>query len=517
MKRELSWNLYSLGLIVLFSFFQIMQWPLLPKFLDTYYHLAVMKGFADAGGYVTHAFWEYAPAGRVHLYPPLLHVLMLLFYKLGFSPIGIARLVDVVSYPALLWALWHALSKIYSPKTAFIFLIVFSSVYSAYLSSVILTAFNLAFILSLFVFLNVQGEKPVAAGLWLGLCFYAHSFMGWLALFTVVLYGFLDREVLRSALKAALVGTLAAAPMLIFQFLNRHAYAFIPLHENRRLELDIFVYLLALGGLGFAFRKKGVYLFPVSLILGMLPLVFTYRVRYLSGHGLVGFALLATIFLEESGKWKAESGQRPIRFRSPLSALRFPFLILTLLFFSFLAPVLRLDLKEKKWQVLWHERTLTPYLMPQAVKSSHAQGFTIYFQAEYEEIVKWIREYSAPDDLLWSDFAHAGGMLSVLAGRATSSSMLAEVRPAGARDPMRDARVLVWFKNEKEEAPRGMGEAVQKYDLKLLAETGFAYVFQNPRSTGKRNIPKPVLPEALLFAILMGYGGFIIIASAAKP
>ena len=105
--KEPSWTSYSALLLILFLFFQITQWPFSPKFLDAYYHLAVMKGFEEAGGYVTSAFWEYAPAGRPHLYPPALHILMLSFYKLGLSAISVARLVDLAAYPIFLFAFWR--------------------------------------------------------------------------------------------------------------------------------------------------------------------------------------------------------------------------------------------------------------------------------------------------------------------------------------------------------------------------------------------------------------------------
>src|SRR3989338_429453 len=123
--KEPSWDLYSLAALALFCFFQAMQWPLLPKFLDIYYHLFVMKSFHEAGGYVMTSFWEYAPIGRPHLYPPLLHLGMLGLYELGLKEIQIARLVDCALYPSLLIVQWLVLRRLFNPRTAFFITVIF--------------------------------------------------------------------------------------------------------------------------------------------------------------------------------------------------------------------------------------------------------------------------------------------------------------------------------------------------------------------------------------------------------
>ena len=71
------WNLTA-GLIILsVAILSAAQWPAYPYFLDSYYHLTVIEGMRQAGGPVLHAFWESAPEGRPHLYPPLFHLLWL--------------------------------------------------------------------------------------------------------------------------------------------------------------------------------------------------------------------------------------------------------------------------------------------------------------------------------------------------------------------------------------------------------------------------------------------------------
>src|SRR3989338_1246111 len=103
---RVRWNEASWALIVLHTVLLLSWWPLLPLFVDIYYHLNVLQGFRDAGGVVLHAFWELAPAGRPHLYPPALHVGLLALDGLQLDPITLARLDSVVPYPLLLLPTW---------------------------------------------------------------------------------------------------------------------------------------------------------------------------------------------------------------------------------------------------------------------------------------------------------------------------------------------------------------------------------------------------------------------------
>ena len=58
------WTLLSLLIILGAAILSTAQWPAYPYFLDANYHLAVIRGFREAGGPVLHAFWEAAPEGR---------------------------------------------------------------------------------------------------------------------------------------------------------------------------------------------------------------------------------------------------------------------------------------------------------------------------------------------------------------------------------------------------------------------------------------------------------------------
>ena len=68
-----SERLYAtLGLVLIASVAVVsaLRWSLYPIHVDTYYHMETIEGFRQAGGVVTHAFWEMAPGGDPTLTRP---------------------------------------------------------------------------------------------------------------------------------------------------------------------------------------------------------------------------------------------------------------------------------------------------------------------------------------------------------------------------------------------------------------------------------------------------------------
>ena len=469
--KEPAWDLYSAAILAVFCFFQVMQWPLLPKFMDIYYHLFVMKGFAQAGGYVTRSFWEYAPVGRPHLYPPFLHLLMLGLYKLGLSEMTIARLVECALYPAVLAVQWVVLKRLFNSRIAFFVTVIFSSVYSLTLATVILSPFSLAYLVGLLALLSLEKGKVLFSGLLLALCFYTHTWMAWTLLLTVLFYGVLRREKRKEAVFASLIAVTLALPFLIFQFSNRAFFSFIKTKENLLLEIDPSVYCLAIFGAVTAFRKKGPALLAFCLVLATLPLSVTHRFRFFSGHGLVGWIWLAGFAADEIFCRLCEVGEK--------RKWGLAWLLIFTLFFSLAAPTFFYDLKEHKNRLVFFNRSMSQYLTAPSDKNFRAKGFTIYFEKEYNEIVRIVLAHTEKGDILWSNFNHGGGLIALLSDRATSSAMLQEVKPYRPFDEIRAARLLIWFKEPDGDLPKDMERLIKKYQPRPVAETDFVYIYEN--------------------------------------
>ena len=232
----------------------------------------------------------------------------------------------------------------------------------------------------------------------------------------------------------------------------------------------------------------------------MAGLYFSHPFRFFSGHGLTGFVLLAAValdFIYERVAEKTKNLKPPVFF-----------LVGSILFFHFLAPTLTWDMENKKLQLDSGGRALVQHLKNQDATNFKIKNSSIYFPKEYGSIVKIIKENSKPQEIIWSDLSYAGGILGLLSGRATSSSMLREVKSFKPFDELQSAKILIWFKTSSGKPPvtppEGMNQWVKKYHLKFIAETDFAVIFENPKAEAKREIPKPLMPTLWVNFILVG-------------
>lgn len=242
------WDLYAICIFLFVLVLQVLNWPNFPLFLDCYYHLSVMRGFSDAGGWVGVSFWEYAPFGRPHLYPPLFHILELAVFKLGFSPITVARLFDFLIYPFFIFVNWRILRGLFSKELAFFNLILLISSYPFYLAIVNNIPFTLALLFGLASFHLLHKDKFFGSVLCLALSFYTHTMMAWIVFSAILLYGFLNPRIRKPAFWVCLAACALAAP-----FLYHQASYYLFLHQMRLVEFFFFsahpiLFILAIFG-----------------------------------------------------------------------------------------------------------------------------------------------------------------------------------------------------------------------------------------------------------------------------
>lgn len=110
----------TLGFILLQTFILILNWNYLPTAeLDTPYHLLMGKMFADYDRIMLWDYYEYAPIGRPHLYPPLEHILLWFIHDItGADWWNIGRFISLIQYPLPLFTVWFFCKKVFNPITA---------------------------------------------------------------------------------------------------------------------------------------------------------------------------------------------------------------------------------------------------------------------------------------------------------------------------------------------------------------------------------------------------------------
>lgn len=154
-----AWDVLSLLFVLLFLALILVNHSLYPVFLDAPYHMAVTRGFREAGGVTTWDFWDYAPEGGPHLYPPLLHVGMSFLEDLGLSPEATATLVCMAMFPLIMLALWWAMRSLFGSRTAFFSLLLLSVPGVFLWQTGVTIAASLVLVLSPLVLLAVEKER----------------------------------------------------------------------------------------------------------------------------------------------------------------------------------------------------------------------------------------------------------------------------------------------------------------------------------------------------------------------
>jgi len=480
---------FSAGLLLLTAaVLTAAHWPVFPYFLDSWYHLAVIRGFEQAGGPVFHAFWEAAPQGRPHLYPPLFHTLFLPAALAGVPPIQLARFWTWASFPLLLAAAWSVLSRVSSSRLACFAVIALATPYSFFLGTINYLPATLALIAGLGILLAISRQRRVAGALCLAAAFYLHAGIPWLLSLGLLLFGFVEPRYRKTCWAALAGGLLAASPWLIH--LGRHLslIQIQPRGEDRMLELPVPWLLLGIGGAVIAWRRKGILRFLPVLAVAFLPMALAgYRFRFLATQGLFPLLLSAAVALD----WLAERMRPGWVLGALLAGL------------ALLSPSMHLSPGHSGWA--WGDTSLSGLsgLVPPAPRGTGGPIYNAKFMGELEEaILRW----TGPDDLIYSNVHYLAGMMTALTGRAATNQMLREMaeRPLGEQIP--PARMILWLKNLSGKKSPEMERAVEEYHLSLAGETEIAYLFLNPSPTGHRTPVLRVFPwwVAILQVLLAG-------------
>jgi hypothetical protein len=486
-----KWDAYSYVVIGFLLLLLVGRWPLLPNFIDIYYHLACAQGFIKAGGFVAHDFWSYAPLGRPHLYPPLSHFLLAGLLQSGLTALAVARLADVIIFPAFVLVLWFFARSLFGSRCAFFCVLVSSSLYSFYLASSNFLAATLAFMLGILSLWAQERNKTIAAVILLSLCFYAHAQAPWFFILVYILYGIIHRQRFIRCLGIAAGGMILSLPVIVHLFRNRTFYAAQAAHENFVLEINLYL-LLAFFSFNGIPKSKHRYYLIVVLALSALPFLFGYPYRYASGQGMMGFVVLSAIACERVyEKARGLCAQRGVS----QGAVLLVFVVV----FIFLSPGIIMR-KNHPAEFSLINATYVNLIRTQAA-SDRPNDFSVSGSRHMRQLVAAVRSHTQEGDIIYTNFPFAGTIISALAHRADAQGMLAEVRPGGSLDPLAHANLVVWFKSQQGKANTDLEQIVSRYGLERVAETDIAFVLRNNAATSKEQPRKADLPWAAVLAI----------------
>jgi hypothetical protein len=487
-----KWDVLSYLVIGFLLLLLVGRWPLLPNFIDIYYHIVTAQGFAQAGGYVTHDFWSYAPQGRPHLYPPVFHIALLALLKTGIPPVALARLADIVIFPFFLLVIFFFMRNLLSSRLAFFSVLLSASVYSFYLASSNFIPATLACIFGMLSLWAMERNRTIAASALLGLCFYTHAQMPWFFVAVYVLYGIMRRARLARCAVIIAGGLMLGAPMLIYLYRMRAFYIPAARYENFALEFNLYL-ALACFGIRKIFYEKKTYILLGSLALASAPFVASYPYRYLSGQGILGLILLSAVGIELC----YEAAARSLGARAQSKGVA---LLIFTLSFAFLSPAIIVQRDHRQTFSLLNS-TYSNLIDWNPV--ARPNDFSVSNSRYVRQVVDIVRRNSAQHDIIATNMPYAGTVISALSGRADAQGMLAEVRPAPGPDPFAHARLIIWFKDDSLSGARTLAQIVSAYSLRQIAETDIAFIVRNNATESREQVGKAVIPSWALAAIFV--------------
>ncbi|MBN1586530.1 MAG: hypothetical protein JW937_03770 [Candidatus Omnitrophica bacterium] len=474
------WRSLSAILILLALLFSCAHYSRFPLFLDSYYHMAVVRAFDTAGGVPLWGFWEFAPEGRPHLYPPLFHLGVIALNKSGIPLVEVFRILGVLSFPLLLFCLAFVLEHSLSPRHAFFGILVSSAPYTLYLVSSYTLPFTLATAFCWLSYAALQRRGFLAAGAWLSLACYTHTgaaVMGGLAL---LLYGLMNSEIRAAAWKSVCLGALLGFPW--WSYVLQHHDSLEPV---RRMESSLIEWVplcLILGGAGVLWgirqrRARSAYWLCWLTAQGLFLVHYPYR--FWSAQGLLALAILGGLVLEAwTRKYEGSWGIK--------QALGL-WLILQLFCPSYL----------NGWGLC--ESNLGAAIGLSRLERTN--DVSLYNRDLADALSRAVLQNTGEGDLIWCDSGAVAALLSALTGRASSTGMWEEVLPGMPRTPIERlqlARCALLLKDAGLPVP-----FVNRAQWKPVAETDLATVWIQDEGTVE-NPQGPVIPIAVCLGFLIG-------------
>lgn len=381
---------------------------------DHYYHMAVAQKILERGHIPIWDDWEFAPMGRPHLYPPLLHLSIAFFSGEPDRVVEGFSTIQMLLYPIALFSYWLLFRTLLPPWHAYMSLIVLSMEFMFGMGALIGLPATIANVLWAFIILALLKRKTYTGTILLALAYYTHTGMPLLISLSLLIYGVWRREHALRALLIVVGAFLLSIPWTLryFVFSNwMHAggapgFSFASIMARLfwlQIINPIFIVMAVWGW----FRLGHAAVFK-SQVLGFLPMLMQYGGRFFM-HGAPFLSPFIAVHFK--------------RFLTGTITRRraIGFLLLTLI------PLPCVNL-------MGPGDTLQIRPFP-GITASH---FSIYFmlnrswkdQSELENLVDEIRNNTSQNDIIHlpdEGMYHFGDYLTVLTGRRTDTGGWGEV------------------------------------------------------------------------------------------
>jgi hypothetical protein len=485
-KEKLSWDFYSFAIISIYAILQILRWRILPQFMDIYYHILAAWGFIQAGGYAGWDFWQYAPVGRAHIYPPLFHIVLAFLMKCGVSVVILAKMFETFTPVLFLLTLWYFIRRNYNAKLAFFGVIVFGSSLSFYLSLINHIPATLAAILGLLAVDRFFRKSLISSIILLTLCFYTHIGIPWFFGLGLLFYGLMDKEKRRASLLLLFWSVILSLPILFKEFtgLKHISILGFNLQEKNTCQFKITEYALAAFGLFLVFKKGGGYKFFFALFLSSF-IFLLYPYRFFSAEGYLAIMLLGSLTLTEF-------------FNFITDRIKWPgyVVLLMLVFFEIFSLTLARDKAGGGAVVSYRFKAFDSAFAGMLF----AKGDSMWSAKEYTQAAEIIKKNSNTGDIIYSTLNPVGMSLAAISARATANALLVEIGPAKEFDHFAFSKIIIFPADEELSLVEW---AVAKYGLERIGSTHAFILYRNPGCQSVTQVKSSAIPFKVIAVFML--------------
>jgi hypothetical protein len=401
---------FTLGLITLvFLLLLVNINHLKPSMSDTWYHVNVAQQFRAEGGITGWDMSDYAPTGRPHLYPPLLHLLLVTLAAFTGGVMHASQLCAALFLPLGLLTTWVAARRLVNSTVALLaVLLVLTDLIHFVIMEAHIAGCLINILLPLFL-VTFLARRAWWSILLLTLMLYSHLGFPVCVVAGLLLFGFKYRSYGRLALKVTGISLLFFSPWLAhvlghldwLPVLSQGGMPGDPL--KKLLSLQSFnLLLLGLGfwGIALAPRRQPQRMIPIYMLIGFLPILFAYGGRY-TMHTMPLWALLGATVI-------TRLLPPPHTFRRVVGIM-----LLTLLPWptvSFMNGVKVLPLT-------------TPHMLA-IITAKGGPAFedgqkSEAYRPDCDEVAAWLRGSTAPDEVVYTNTVWMAEMIALLAQRRT--------------------------------------------------------------------------------------------------
>ncbi len=202
-------------------------------------------------------------------------------------------------FPLTLITLWFVTRSIFNERIALFSVIFLGSILSFFWKSAVLSAASLTQILGLLAFYAIEKDKKIATPVLFTLMLYSHIAIPYFYFASFIVYAFFRKEKRKLIFTSSLISFAAFSPWLIhllknMQYLHsNNAIAQRDILVPKSVPIYIFLYGFGIVGAIYSIIRKKEYLWPLILLILLIPIAFFYPSRFWDAHAFIPLSILA--------------------------------------------------------------------------------------------------------------------------------------------------------------------------------------------------------------------------------